>query len=144
MSETIAPTAQEKIVYSCSTPSCTYFFKDGKPATFIRGRFITSNPSQIAELDHEIANNHPTISRGEQYTPDMDDPMLALRKRIREEIIAEELEKMRTSQNPSRDLGTSEQGKIKAQSTSDISAVTLGSGGASGAQLTALVNNKVK
>lgn len=118
---------------------------NGKVAHFIVGpgqrfgRYITSNPVEIALLNKEIELRHPNIfvdANESELTPEMADPLTALRARIRAEILAEEQAKVAAATNPERNMGNSEQGKLNAQSTSDVAATALGNGPALSSSLT--------
>jgi hypothetical protein len=110
------------------------------------GWYMTKNPVEIALLDQEVMSNHPNIfiDKDEwEVTPEMADPMMALRAKIRAEIIAEEKARIELISDPNRDMGESVQGKLNAQSTADI-APTAAGGGPSAAsvssRLTALLH----
>lgn len=115
-------------VYRASLPSMNYIFKNGKPATFISGRFTTDLEEEIAELDAEVKARHPFIYIDpEEVTIDSEklDPMSGLRERI----IAEYLARLAEVTDPNNDMGKSESGPIKPASTADISQAAQGGSG---------------
>lgn len=124
--------AQQLYLFKSRIPSCSYAFKKGKLAQFRRGEYVTSDQNEVKELMEEIELNHPTIYVDEKefkVSPDRFDPIAALRKKIRDEIIAEEIAKMQAATNPERDMGESSQGPLNAASTSDIAPVAIGGDG---------------
>jgi hypothetical protein len=107
--------------------SCNYIFKNGKIAQFIRGEYTTNVAYEVAELEYEVSLGHPQIFINDQervVAVDRNDPIAALRRKIiaeeRERIMAE----VRAATALDRDMGTSEQGKFKPASTSDIAPLT--------------------
>jgi hypothetical protein len=117
---------------------------NGKAALFIVGpgqqwgRYATSNPIEQQLLDNEIALDHPNIfidPTERELTAEMADPVYFLTQRIRAQVIQEMQEAMAKATNPDRDMGTSEQGKLNAQSTQDVAAVAAGAGPAVNAML---------
>ena len=68
-----------------------YIMKNGKPANFVEGEFVTSVPSEIAELDDEVANGHPIIyiDGGDSAVVVAEDPMAGLKANMRAQILAE-------------------------------------------------------
>lgn len=128
MSETTA-LAQTKRLFKSPQRSWHYIFPDGTKATFINGEYITENENEIAHLESEIKKGHQTIfidPKEKFVSPDRDDPIASLRKKIaaeqRELILAE----MAAATSLQRDLGSSEQGKLNPTSTTDIAPVTAG------------------
>jgi hypothetical protein len=106
-----------------------YIFKNGKPATFVSGRFITDIPSEIAELDEEVAAKHPFIfidPAEKEIDSEKLDPMAGLRERI----IAEYLARQAEVTNPTNDMGSTKQEPLKPASTLDIAQAAEGGSGA--------------
>lgn len=140
-------TTPEKKVYQNSMGSCNYIFKNGDKAIFVRrdragaGTFITSNSDQIAELDAEIKRGHPNLAHGAPYSEDQDNPMAALLKQAREQVLAELA--AAEAEKGTKDLGKSEQPKLSPQSTTDIQSVTMG-GQSGAAKLVALAQQAGK
>jgi hypothetical protein len=122
---TPVPATQEKL-YKSYVDSVKYIFKAGKVAYFIRGRFSTAFPSEIAELDAEIAGGHPTIyfDPEEPTATAMAESLMAgLKARYYQEFLADIAAK---TQDPSRDMGESEQGKLVPANTQTIAPVAAG------------------
>lgn len=113
-------------VYHATIKSCKYIFKDGTVANFVNGKFPTTLPQQIEELDKVVAAGHPHIHvrKGEEVVDyDTTDPLAELRKKFFNEFKAEQAQ---AAANPTTDFGTSTQGPLKGTSTTDIAAVTIG------------------
>lgn len=110
--------------------SWKFFMPDGKALIFANHEFSTSDEGEIAYLQYEIKRGHPSIyvDPNEPFvTAEKLDPIAGLRKRIAEEERARILEEMRlASGDPNRDMGTSEQERLRPGSTTDIAAVTIG------------------
>lgn len=74
--------------------SAKYVFKDGTVATFIKGEFFTTDKAQIAELQVEADNKrnpHIHVEAAKKTVVAEDrDPMVALKKKLRAEILKEE------------------------------------------------------
>lgn len=84
--------ATEKNLFKSQFTSHRYIFKDGKTAAFIDSKYLTDVESEIEELNHEIKLGHPTIYVDpDQVTIDPKDldPLNAIRKSLREEIMQE-------------------------------------------------------
>lgn len=114
-----------KKLYWATMPFMNFVFPNGKVAVFRHHRFATEVPSEIEVLDQEVAGNHPYIYVKQDalyLTEEMEDPMKALRARFYAEFMKEKLAQI----NPENDMGKSEQGPIKPQSTSDVAAVAAG------------------
>lgn len=127
MSET-AP--QLKRLYKSARLTCTVYDPHGTPMKFLFGRYATDDQAQIEYLDRAIARNEfggaiyidpnaRTLSEAEE------NPMKALEK----QIIARYLAEQAAHTNPENDMGTSEQGKLNAASTSDIAPVAAAGDG---------------
>jgi hypothetical protein len=113
--------------YKSTFMSLNYIMKNGKPAIFVNGQFVTNVKLEIDELDHEIAEGHPHISHDEgatQITVEQVDAMAGLRARLREELIAE----MKANESVLKDVGSAEPTKLMPGNTMDISQAALGSG----------------
>lgn len=111
-------------LFKSHIPSIKYLFKNGKEAIFREGKFSTNIQNEIEELTEEVAQNHPHI-----YIDDSDssaeysteDPLAALKERLRKEIQAEQLK------DKLADAGTSQQPALKPASSADISKLAAGS-----------------
>lgn len=92
-------------LFKCSIASAKFFFKDGNVAYFVNGRYATDNENYIAELEAEIKAKHPHIfvDENEKETAQItQDPMSALKEKLRAELLAE----MEAKKTP--DMGTSD------------------------------------
>jgi hypothetical protein len=80
-------------VYYSSMPSVQYVFKDGTVAGFIAGVFSTSIPTQVEELNAEVAARHPiiTVKVGYEVVDSADlDPLAELKKQVIANYLAEQ------------------------------------------------------
>ena len=95
-----------------------------KRIIFVKGIFQTSDEDIIAYLDKECKNGHPDIriDEDEKY---FDPAKYDIREMLKREVRLEmEREAMLAAQN--RNMGSSEQGKLNAASTSTIAATAAG------------------
>lgn len=133
-------------LYKSPLRSWKYFFSDGTPAIFANGEYTTDQENRIAELDREVQLRHPAIyiDPNEKFVSiERLDPLIGLRKRIAAEERAKVLEEMRAAAgNPDRDMGKTEQERIRPASTTDIASVTAG--GDASARLMNLAQNAGK
>jgi len=123
-------------VFKSTIPSISYLYKDGVSAVFQFGVHRTADPARIAELEAEVAANHPHIyidPKEREIDEDMVNPENVLRAKLRAEILAE-------LADPNRDMGAYEQQALKPSSTADISTADISgsSNSAAGARLTSL------
>ena len=106
-----------------------YVFAKGKSVHFQQGRYTTSNPEEIEELEKECLAGHPNFYMDDNVKvieAASLDPMHQLREQIRKE----EIEKIRAATNPLRDMGTTEQpqGALKGiATTANISGLAAAS-----------------
>jgi len=97
-------------LYLAHIPHSKYIFSNGDIAVFTGGRYTTEDPGKIAELDSLIKKGHPGIyvdPNALQVDPAMLNPMNVMKAKI----IAEFLEEQRilaATQDPNRDMGTSD------------------------------------
>lgn len=136
-----APTVAESRLYKSTLKFNNVIFPNGHVAHFKGGMFVTDDPEQISYLDGQIAKNGfggiiYIDPNARTITAEQANPMLALRNQFYREFQAEKAEQ----QNPDNDMGTSEQGRLKPASTTDIAPVALGGDGA--ATLRAAVVNR--
>jgi hypothetical protein len=99
-----AAEVNEEVVhlFNSNLPSVRYIFKSGDAAIFVNGVYTTNDPEKIAELTAECKRGHPNLFvDAKRVTVSMDElnPMAVLRKKIREELLAE--------QAAARDMGNS-------------------------------------
>lgn len=129
-------------IFKATLPSINYVFKNGKPAIFVSGKFITAIPAEVAELKAEIEAGHPHIyidAKEAEIAAAAIDPMAGLRAQIEAEIMA----KMAAATNPENDMGTVEQVPLKPGSSQDIAAAAIGGSGTGlAARLMSLNANK--
>ena len=115
-------------VYKATLPSVNYIFRNGKPAIFVNGKFCTDIPSEITELDEEIAAKHPIIfidSAEREIDSAAVDPISALR----EKIIAEYKATMAAATSLDNDRGTAAPQQLKPASTLDVVEAAAGGPG---------------
>lgn len=115
----------KKRLFKSRYPSMNYVFKTGTIAAFKFSMFTTTKESEIAELEDEISKGHPTIYMDPKMmylTPEMEDPMKALRAKI----IAEHMAEVAAKTSHDNDMGTSEPGKFRAENTRDVASVAAG------------------
>jgi hypothetical protein len=113
-----------KRLYKSSARSCNVILPDGVTLNFRMGMYSTADEGVIKYLDRQIAKNGFGGSiyidpNARTITEEQENPMLALRKKIIAEYVAEQ----NAFLNPGNDMGTSDQGKLKPASTSDIAPV---------------------
>ena len=120
-------------LYLSHIPHCKYVFGNGDVAIFTGGRYVTSDPGHIAELDYLVKRGNPTIyvdPNALQIDPKMLDPMAVMKAKI----IAEFLEEQRiaaATQDPNRDMGTSDtKSNLKVGTSQSMAAIAAGGNGA--------------
>jgi hypothetical protein len=110
-----------KSLFKSRIPFIQYFFKSGKQAAFLNGEFITDTPSEVEELNLEVASGHPHIFIDEdKKTVDTNhlDPLDEIRRKAVEEYKAS----IAAATDKNQDRGSTEQGKLEGiVSTSTIS-----------------------
>jgi hypothetical protein len=115
---------ESRRVYKSGMKSMQMITPKGHKILFVNGRYITDNADVIEYLDKEIAAGHPDVridSNEMYYDPQVHDPVAALRKKFRDELLAE---MAAVAGNPTRDMGQSVQGNLSPASTTSIQAVT--------------------
>ena len=126
-------------VFKATMPSVSVIFGDGTQAIFVGGVYRTDNESHIATLESEIKKCHPHLfidPAEKEIDSTMVDPMAQLRAKIIAEYLAAEA----NATDPTNDMGTTEQTKLKPANTVDIAqAAANGSGAQLSAQLTNLM-----
>jgi hypothetical protein len=116
-----------KRLFKSSIKTCNFGFPNGKVANFRFGMYATADEYEIQQLEKEIAAGHPNIyidPEAKTLTAEQENPMLALKKKIIEEYLADQAKFV----NPENDMGTTETPKLNPVSTTGIAAVALGSG----------------
>ena len=123
---TQAAEVQEEQVhlFNSNLPSVRYIFKSGEAATFVNGVYTATDPDKIAELTLECKRGHPNLFIDpKRVTVSMDElnPMAVLRKKIRDELLAE--------QAAARDMGNSTakagQGQVNTAGLAGIAASSI-------------------
>lgn len=134
----IQDTIQGERLYTSSQKNVQFIFPNGRVAHFKGGRFVTDNAYEIAILDTEVAGKHPVINYDPSHkylTEDEKFPEAALRKKYFAEFQAEQAKFMDVNAN----VTTSDQGKFKPASTTDIAPVAAGGNAVSTATLVGLL-----
>lgn len=132
--------ATVKKVFKARIPSVNYIFKNGKPAIFIAGRFLTDIPAEIKELEEEIALGHPHI-----YVDDNEETVEAadpgeLMMGLREKFFKEFQEAHQRALNPDNDMGSTDQVPLNPASSTDVATAAAGGDGSAGAKTISLAN----
>lgn len=135
-------------VFKSTFPNITFIFPTGKLAVFSHGVYRTDIPYEIEQLTEEINKNHPHIFIDENektIESELLDPMVALKEKLRAEIIAEQKAAQLAAVSLSNDRGSSQQGALKPSSTVDVadmagSGVITGESVDIGAKLAAFQN----
>ena len=125
------PAKPQKFHFKSVAPSMVYIFPNGKPAIFLRGKFVTTVQAEADHLDAEIALGHPHISRmtSEEVVEHETTPADIVAA-MRDIIIAEFLEATRkASGNSDRDMGSYAAGPVKPASSLDVGAAMAGGSG---------------
>jgi len=132
ITETAAPLAS---LFLSSMPNSSYLMPNGKQCIFVKGEYITTNEAEIAQLNLEVANNHPFISvddgRRQVAAAGAEATMAAIRAAIEKQVRAE----MAASVQAGNDGGNSEQaavlGGITTSATLGTEDVQVSNSGAS-------------
>jgi len=122
----------EKRLYKSTLKFNNVIFPNGHVAHFKGGMFVTDNQDYIDYLDSQIAKNGfggviYIDPNARTISAEQENPMLALRRKFYEEFEAERAAHL----NPANDMGSSDSGKLKPASTTDIAPVALGGDGRS-------------
>lgn len=100
---------------------------NGRTISFIGGRYLTDNPKEIEELDHQIKNGHTSIAidpREMEVDSRYNDPIFRLKEQLRADILRE-----LAATDKSRDFGEYNQGALNASSTTTIAPTAAGGDG---------------
>ena len=114
-------------LFKSTMSAMNFICGDGDVITFQQGKFFTDNPKHINALEVEVKARNPHIfidPNEQEVASNMVTPMQQMRAKIIAEYIAEQEELAKGTKN----LGTSEQGKLNPGSTRDIMAAASGSG----------------
>lgn len=96
-------------VFKSQAPTMGYVFKSGKTVHFINHIYATAAKDEIEELTTECQNGHPNYYIDAEMTQ-VDSAALNPMEVLRAQIRAEERAALLAATNPSRDMGTTEQG----------------------------------
>lgn len=123
------------VAFQATYPSINYIFRNGKPAIFVAGKFVTDVQKEIDELREEIAAGQPHIR---ECTPEEikvagvpgGDLMTGLKEKFFQEFLADQ-KKAAMQQAEAAIKGSEyEQGEVKPASSSDIANAAAGGSGA--------------
>ena len=101
----------ELTLFKSHAPTMGYVFANGHTVHFMAGQYATASKFEIEELTKECENGHPNFFIDPQNkTVDSEalDPIASLRAQIREE----ERAKLIAATDPTRDMGSTVQGKL--------------------------------
>lgn len=123
------------VVFQATFPSINYIFRNGKPAIFVAGKFITDVKKEIDELREEIAGGQPHIR---ECTPEEvkvavvpgADLMTGLKEKFFQEFMAEQKKAAMQQMEAAIKGSEYEQGKVAPASSSDIANAAAGGSGA--------------
>lgn len=97
----------------------------------MRGEYVTGVVSEVAQLDAEVEQGHPTIYRDpDDMTVDTEalSPMEVIRLQAREEALKQVRAEMAAATNPTNDRGSSDQGNV-ADSFANTANISEGASG---------------
>lgn len=91
-------------LFKSAMPSCQYIMPNGKYLYFVKGKFATDDPEEIAELEKAIKARHPHIfvdaKESEITATKMNDPLAEIKAKAIAEYLAQ--------QAAGKDFGTSD------------------------------------
>lgn len=107
------------------SPSVQTVTPKGKVIAFMGGRYVTTDKDEIAYLQELAASSQYITVKEEEATVTQAalDPIQALRRKIMEELKAEQAAQV----DGSRDMGSYQQPAMQPQSSKDVQATTVGS-----------------
>lgn len=112
--------------YWLPNPSCNFILKNGKPCVFRDHLFQTASPTEIAELDNEIALGHPMLRvHEEQPYVEILDPTSAYAN-LMQQMVDKEVARRMSAVNPNNDMGRSDVPVLKPASSFDVAAAMEG------------------
>lgn len=115
-----------------STIDTSYIFKDGSIAVFRNKRYLTNNPMEIAEFDHEIKikkNQFFWIDSAEETAdPALEDPI----EKLKAKMFTEWAEQVMRAINPTQDAGRTVNGPLNVTNSANIAPVAQGGAPLSG------------
>lgn len=139
MSEVLENAKEEIIetVFFSTKGNIKYIFKNGKEAPFVglpEGKFATTVQAEIDELLAEIRAGHPFIHQKEGHTTQVagETPYEAMKKKMREDILAEIAAANASAMDSKANVSTSIQDRLKAATTANTGAANAASNSGAG------------
>lgn len=80
-------------------------FPGGGTAIFFNGRYRTDNPEEIKELKSEVDKGNPYINSYREVDALKEDPLAALRAKLKQEVLEEFKRGEARATNPDNDMG---------------------------------------
>lgn len=116
-------------VFKTTMSSNKFIFKSGKTAGFVNGRYMTSNPQEIKELEEEILehqNPYFYIDKNEKEitSEQAADPMAALRAKIIADYLATQQGKEPVV--PQKDFGSTQTAPVIPVSSKGVASIAAG------------------
>lgn len=113
--------------YFSNIPACRYVFKSGTVAEFMNGKYLTSSPKEIEELEEEIKQGHPHLYIKKGHETADNDPLAGLKQKIINDYIAGQKKAMEEATNGSRDFGNTPSAASIAEQIKPASSVKVAS-----------------
>ena len=80
-------------------------FPGGGTAIFFNGRYRTNNPEEIKELKSEVDRGNPYLNSYREVDTLQEDPLAALRAKLKQEVLEEFKKGEARATNPNNDMG---------------------------------------
>lgn len=80
-------------------------YSGGGTAIFFNGRYRTDNPEEIKELKSEVDKGNPYINSYREVDALKEDPLAALRAKLKQEVLEEFKRGEARATNPENDMG---------------------------------------
>lgn len=80
-------------------------YPGGGTAIFFNGRYRTDNPEEIKELKSEVDKGNPYINSYREVDALKEDPLAALRAKLKQEVLEEFKKGEARATNPNNDMG---------------------------------------
>lgn len=80
-------------------------YPGGGTAIFFNGRYRTDNPEEIKELKSEVDKRNPYINSYREVDALKEDPLAALRAKLKQEVLEEFKKGEARATNPNNDMG---------------------------------------
>lgn len=113
--------------YFSNIPACRYVFKSGTVAEFMNGKYLTSSPKEIEELEEEIKQGHPHLYIKKGHETADNDPLAGLKQKIINDYIAGQKKAMEEATDGSRDFGSTVSAASIAEQIKPASSVKVAS-----------------